>query len=253
MLSPDTGRNRPAAPPSKRGRWGSQRGAVLAQVAAAFIGLHRSSARSSSTTACCGRRAARRRTPRTPPRWPRRSPSASLIRPIKRWRAPRPSTPPRRTPYLGAGPRHHGGGYHVPSVPRRRAGGRHERRRQRVTSLPGSAAPVRGCPLLDDDAPRRPPRRQQGRAHHRPPPHGRGRRLAAYRVKPFAIPDKWTELRNNQGPAGWDVTDSFERDKLNGGLRSAMSPADLYTPPTKRQSGQQRDRLRRRLPTTASS
>jgi hypothetical protein len=51
-------------------------------------------------------------------------------------------------------------------------------------------------------------------------------------VKPFAIPDKWLELRNDQGPAGWDPTDSFERYEQNGANRGALlSPADSYTPP----------------------
>lgn len=52
-------------------------------------------------------------------------------------------------------------------------------------------------------------------------------------VKPFAIPDKWTELRNNQGPAGWDPTDSFERYVQNGNNSGQLlSPADVYAPPT---------------------
>jgi hypothetical protein len=52
-------------------------------------------------------------------------------------------------------------------------------------------------------------------------------------VKPFAIPDKWTELANNIGPAGWDPTDSFERYVHQGGTTGAiMSPADVYGPPT---------------------
>ena len=57
-------------------------------------------------------------------------------------------------------------------------------------------------------------------------------------VKPFAIPDKWQELRNNQGPAGWDVTDSFERYVQNGNNRGALlNPADVYTPPTNNNNG----------------
>jgi Flp pilus assembly protein TadG len=57
-------------------------------------------------------------------------------------------------------------------------------------------------------------------------------------VKPFAIPDKWQELRNDQGPAGWDVTDSFERYVQNGPNRGTLlSPADLYTPPTNTVNG----------------
>lgn len=30
-------------------------------------------------------------------------------------------------------------------------------------------------------------------------------------VKPFAIPDRWQELRGDVGPAGWDTLDTFER------------------------------------------
>jgi len=52
-------------------------------------------------------------------------------------------------------------------------------------------------------------------------------------VKPFAIPDKWTELHNNQGPPGWDPTDTFERYVQNGRNRgSLLNPADAYTPPS---------------------
>ena len=52
-------------------------------------------------------------------------------------------------------------------------------------------------------------------------------------VKPFAIPDKWTELRNDVGPAGWDPTDSFERYVRTGNNQGALlSPADVYVPPT---------------------
>jgi hypothetical protein len=51
-------------------------------------------------------------------------------------------------------------------------------------------------------------------------------------VKPFAIPDKWTELRNDVGPVGWDPTDSFERYEQNGNNAGALlSPADFYAPP----------------------
>jgi Flp pilus assembly protein TadG len=57
-------------------------------------------------------------------------------------------------------------------------------------------------------------------------------------VKPFAIPDKWTELRNNQGPAGWDPTDSFERYVQNGNNRGTLlNPADVYTPPAGNNNG----------------
>ena len=51
-------------------------------------------------------------------------------------------------------------------------------------------------------------------------------------VKPFAIPDKWTELRNDQGPVGWDPTDTFERYEQNGNNAGALlTPADFYAPP----------------------
>ena len=57
-------------------------------------------------------------------------------------------------------------------------------------------------------------------------------------VKPFAIPDKWQELRNDTGPAGWDVTDSFERYVPNGNNRGALlNPADVYTAPTNSNNG----------------
>lgn len=57
-------------------------------------------------------------------------------------------------------------------------------------------------------------------------------------VKPFAIPDKWTELRNNNGPAGWDPTDDFERYVQNGNNQGALlSPADAYTPPVTGNNG----------------
>jgi len=52
-------------------------------------------------------------------------------------------------------------------------------------------------------------------------------------VKPFAIADKWTELRNNNGPPDWDETDDFERYVQNGNnAGTLLAPADLYTPPT---------------------
>lgn len=48
-------------------------------------------------------------------------------------------------------------------------------------------------------------------------------------VKPFAIPDKWAEFRNDVGPAGWSETDTFERYVQNGSQQgSMMDPADLY-------------------------
>lgn len=49
-------------------------------------------------------------------------------------------------------------------------------------------------------------------------------------VKPFAIADKWLELRNDQGPAGWSETDTFERYARDG---SVLTPdADFYSPST---------------------
>jgi hypothetical protein len=51
-------------------------------------------------------------------------------------------------------------------------------------------------------------------------------------VKPFAIPDKWLELRNDVAPPGWSELDSFERYAQNGNNRGQLlSPADLYEPP----------------------
>jgi Flp pilus assembly protein TadG len=51
-------------------------------------------------------------------------------------------------------------------------------------------------------------------------------------VKPWAIPDKWVELRNDQGPVGYSETDTFERYAQNGNNRGALLvPADYYEPP----------------------
>jgi hypothetical protein len=51
-------------------------------------------------------------------------------------------------------------------------------------------------------------------------------------VKPFAIPDKWLELRNDQPPPGWSEDDRFERYVQNGSNRGALlSPADYYEAP----------------------
>jgi len=47
-------------------------------------------------------------------------------------------------------------------------------------------------------------------------------------VKPWAIPDKWLELRGDVAPSGWDPEDEFERYAGNGSL---LSPADFYEPP----------------------
>jgi Putative Flp pilus-assembly TadE/G-like len=49
-------------------------------------------------------------------------------------------------------------------------------------------------------------------------------------VKPFAIPDKWEENRNNQGPVGWSETDTFERYERDG--TTLLTPADFYGPGT---------------------
>jgi hypothetical protein len=48
-------------------------------------------------------------------------------------------------------------------------------------------------------------------------------------VKPFAIADKWVEFRNDQGPVGWSEEDTFERYVPNGSNRGALlDPADYY-------------------------
>ncbi len=50
-------------------------------------------------------------------------------------------------------------------------------------------------------------------------------------VKPWAIPDKWTEL--NPIPAPWVPTADFERYVQNGtDVGALMDPADVYTPPS---------------------
>jgi hypothetical protein len=46
-------------------------------------------------------------------------------------------------------------------------------------------------------------------------------------VKPFAIADKWEELRGDTGPRGWSETDEFERYDRNGNV---LNPADFYQP-----------------------
>jgi len=51
-------------------------------------------------------------------------------------------------------------------------------------------------------------------------------------VKPFAIADKWLELRNDQGPSGWSENDTFERYQPNGRNRGQLlAPADYYEAP----------------------
>lgn len=48
-------------------------------------------------------------------------------------------------------------------------------------------------------------------------------------VKPFAIADKWLELRNDQGAPGWSEEDTFERyDRKTGAV---LDPADYYEAP----------------------
>jgi hypothetical protein len=57
---------------------------------------------------------------------------------------------------------------------------------------------------------------------------------AATCVKPFAIPDKWTE---NQTPL-WDPTDTFDRYYLNGPNVGTLIPnPDVYTPPSSSSTG----------------
>lgn len=48
-------------------------------------------------------------------------------------------------------------------------------------------------------------------------------------VKPFAIPDRWEELRGNVGLPGWEPLDTFERYGPGGLLLSP--PVDYYEPP----------------------
>ncbi|MCC7178312.1 MAG: Tad domain-containing protein [Acidobacteria bacterium] len=51
-------------------------------------------------------------------------------------------------------------------------------------------------------------------------------------VKPFAIADKWVEQRNDQGDVGWSEEDTFERYVQNGSNRGALlDPADYYEAP----------------------
>lgn len=51
-------------------------------------------------------------------------------------------------------------------------------------------------------------------------------------VKPFAIPDKWLELRGDQPPPGWSEDDRFERYVQNGPNRGQLLvPADYYEYP----------------------
>ena len=50
-------------------------------------------------------------------------------------------------------------------------------------------------------------------------------------VKPFAIPDRWDEYRNNVGPIGWDPLDTFERYVLGGGGVLLPGAVDAYTAP----------------------
>lgn len=48
-------------------------------------------------------------------------------------------------------------------------------------------------------------------------------------VRPFALPDRWEENRNNVGPPGWDPLDTYDRYLPGGG--QAAPPVDLYLPP----------------------
>jgi hypothetical protein len=51
-------------------------------------------------------------------------------------------------------------------------------------------------------------------------------------VKPWAMPDKWIELRDDQAPPGWSPDDEFERYVQSGRNAGALlSPADFYEPP----------------------
>jgi hypothetical protein len=48
-------------------------------------------------------------------------------------------------------------------------------------------------------------------------------------VKPFAIPDRWLEERDDQGAPGWSEEDAFERyDRQSGAV---LAPADYYEAP----------------------
>jgi putative Flp pilus-assembly TadE/G-like protein len=47
-------------------------------------------------------------------------------------------------------------------------------------------------------------------------------------VKPFAIPDKWLEQNNDQGPAGWSETDTYERRNRDGSLMVGNPGLDDY-------------------------
>ncbi|MEZ5287854.1 MAG: pilus assembly protein TadG-related protein [Vicinamibacterales bacterium] len=51
-------------------------------------------------------------------------------------------------------------------------------------------------------------------------------------VKPFAVADKWQELNNDQGTAGWSDEDHFNRYVQSGpGAGQLLSPADYYEAP----------------------
>jgi hypothetical protein len=51
-------------------------------------------------------------------------------------------------------------------------------------------------------------------------------------VKPFAIPDKWAEVQNDQGPVGWDPSDTFDRYVQRGSdAGQLLDPPDYYEPP----------------------
>jgi hypothetical protein len=51
-------------------------------------------------------------------------------------------------------------------------------------------------------------------------------------VKPFALPDKWDDLRDTPQDNAWTANDDFERYVQNGqSAGSLLSPADVYIPP----------------------
>jgi Putative Flp pilus-assembly TadE/G-like len=51
-------------------------------------------------------------------------------------------------------------------------------------------------------------------------------------VKPWAVPDKWLDNRDNPQDNQWTADDTFERYVQNGNNRGAvLDPADIYIPP----------------------
>jgi Flp pilus assembly protein TadG len=53
-------------------------------------------------------------------------------------------------------------------------------------------------------------------------------------LKPWAVIDKWQE---NQDPGGWDQNSTFDKYDKDGNIDPAISPADVYTPPTENSTG----------------